>query len=310
MGQRRLEVDDRPAAGSEVAGDGREDRLLALHRVQAVLALVVGDEREPVGLAVLLGCNEDGVDVARGGIGVLVQLAVLQIQRPDVEDLAVARDLRLDGIGRIDGSRREHDRAVVDELRAALVVRAERHLRLLSRRKVEPEQLVVGADPLQMQEAVPVGGVDGRVVRQRVLGQVRDLVGVEFDPVDVAHGPRQRREDDAAAVGGEVGRLRLVDHVQVDDLLDFARHDVLDHQRLVLVLAHEVRQVVAVRRPRQPGHGVPPQSEHGDVLEPEILIEPFGQVPDNLAGARRDQHDVELPVLAVEGRRRDHLAGG
>ena len=40
---------------------------------------------------------------AGDGIGVLPQFAVLQIQRPDVEDVAVARDVRVDwlvGIGR------------------------------------------------------------------------------------------------------------------------------------------------------------------------------------------------------------------
>ena len=68
--------------------------------------------------------------------------------------------------------------------------------------------------------------------------------------------------------------------------------------------------MVAVRRPRHPGHGVEPQPEQRDVLEPEILIEAFGQIPDDVAGARRHQHDVDLPVLAVEGDGRNHLAGG
>ncbi len=56
--------------------------------------------------------------VAAERVGVLAQLAGLQIERPDVVDVAVLRDLGLERHGRIGRGRREHDRVVVDELRA------------------------------------------------------------------------------------------------------------------------------------------------------------------------------------------------
>ena len=108
---------------------------LARQRVDAVLALVVGDEGD---LGRLLIAQHDRRDVAGQRVRVLLQLATLQVQRPDVVDVAVARHFRIDRLIRIDRGRGEHDRVGVDELRAAIVVRAERDLGLLRRCRDRP----------------------------------------------------------------------------------------------------------------------------------------------------------------------------
>ena len=144
------------------AGDGVQ-RFLARQRVDAVLALVVGHERDLRGLLI---AQHDRRDVAGQRVRVLLQLAVLQVQRPDVVDVPVARDFRVDRLVRIDRRRREHDGVVVDELRAAVVVRAERDLRLLAAREVEPEQLVVAADAREIDDRLAVGRVGRRVVAE------------------------------------------------------------------------------------------------------------------------------------------------
>ena len=102
-------------------------RLLARQRVDAVLALVVGDKRDPL---LLRFVEHDRRDVAGERIGELLQLTGLHVERPDVVDVAVARDLGIDRLVRIDRRRREHQRVVVDELGPAVVVGAERELRL------------------------------------------------------------------------------------------------------------------------------------------------------------------------------------
>ena len=56
------------------------------------------------------------------------QLAVLQVERPDVVDVAVARDVGIDRLVRIGRRRREHQRVLIDELRRRIVMRAERQL--------------------------------------------------------------------------------------------------------------------------------------------------------------------------------------
>ena len=94
---RRLEVDDRPWRAEIGAGHGRDGRL-ARERVDAVFTLVVGDEGN---LCRLLIVQDDGRDVAGQRVRVLLQLACLQAQRPDVVDVAVAGDFRVDRLVRI-----------------------------------------------------------------------------------------------------------------------------------------------------------------------------------------------------------------
>ena len=74
-------------------------------------------------------------------VGVLPQLVGLQVERPDVVDVAVARDLGVERLIRVGRGRREHQRVGVDELRPAVVVRAERELRLLAGGQVSRNSL-------------------------------------------------------------------------------------------------------------------------------------------------------------------------
>ncbi len=58
--------------------------------------------------------------------------------------------------------------------------RAERELGLLPRLEVESEQLVVTADTLEVQNALSVWRENWRVIRELILGQIRDLLGVQM----------------------------------------------------------------------------------------------------------------------------------
>ena len=126
--QRCLEVDHR--SGRAEVGRGRgDDRVAALERVQFVVALVVADERHL--RRIVAAVQQDGRGVAAHRVGELAQLAVLEAQRPDVVDGAVAGDVGVDRLRRVGGRRREDDRVLIHELRRRVVVRAERDLRLL-----------------------------------------------------------------------------------------------------------------------------------------------------------------------------------
>ena len=114
--QRRLEVDDR-AWRAEIGAGHRVDRLIAVERVDAVFTFVIGDERDLGGALLVL--QDDRRDVRGQRVGVLPQLAGLQAQRPDVVDVAVARDLGLDRLVRVGGGGRKDQRVLVEELRAA-----------------------------------------------------------------------------------------------------------------------------------------------------------------------------------------------
>ena len=198
MLQRRLEVDDLLAGRAEVRARRRVQRLLALERVDAELALVIADEGDLVGLAFV---QDDRIPVAAEDVGVLPELAALLIERPDVEDVAVLRDVGLERHCRIGRRRREHQRVVVEELRRRLVLRAEGELRLLLRVEIEPEQLLVAADAHVVDDELAVRRVDRRRIGERVIGQVGDLARLEIDGVDVADGAAQRGERHRRAVG-------------------------------------------------------------------------------------------------------------
>ena len=128
VGERRLEVDDRPGR-AEVVGRHRGDLVLAIEDVETVVALQIGDKRQPHAAAV---AQHHRRQVAGQRIRVLLQLVGLEVQRPQVVDLPVARDVRIDRFGRVHRRRREHQRVGVPELRAALVVGAERDLLLVA----------------------------------------------------------------------------------------------------------------------------------------------------------------------------------
>ena len=305
MLQRRLEVDDF-GRRAEVGARGRVQRLLPLERVDAVLALVVADERDPVRLAVV---QHDRRPVAAERVGVLPQLARLQIERPDVVDVAVARDVGLERHRRIGRRRREHDRVIVDELRGGLVLRAEGELRLLLGVDVEPPQLVVAADAHVIDDVRAVGRVHRRRVGELVVGQIDDRLRLQIDRVDIADAAAQRVEHNRPAVGREVRRLGLVDRRHRGPQLDIAREHVLDDERPLLLGAHEVREPIAPRRPRHPRH-LEPLAHEDDVIEAHVLVEAAREVADDRAVLGRQQDHVELAVFSIHGRDRHQIARG
>ena len=71
----------------------------------------------------------------------------------------------------------------------------------------------------------------------------------EVDDEDVAGAALQRGKGDAASVGRDVGRLRIIDRPHVDALLDLPGEDVLDDERSRLLGADEIGEAVAVGRP-------------------------------------------------------------
>ena len=248
VGQRRLKVDQR-ARTTEIGSVGRIERLVVLDGMESVLRSEVGDEADAGEVGVLVRREDDRVDDPGRVVGELMQRAVLQIQRPEVEDLPVAGGIGIDRLRRIDGSRREHDGAFVEKLPAGFVVGSERQLTALPGFPIDPEQLVVAADPRQVDDGAAIRRIERSVVGQRAVGEVRDLPGLQVDLVDVTHCAVERGEDHRPSVGREVRRFRFVDHVEVDQLLDLARDDVLNGECLALAVAHDVGESIAVRRP-------------------------------------------------------------
>ena len=96
--------------------------------------------------------------------------------------------------------------------------------------------------------------------------------------------------------------------LHVDARLDLGREHVLDDERLVFLLLHEIRDAVANGRPRHPGHHVA-EARVREVLEPAIDIEAGGQVAHDRAVFGRHENDVELLVATVAGRHGDEVAG-
>ena len=153
VAERRLERDDR----SRLAEVGRRrlgDRLASFERMQLVLGLVVADEPDPGPLTTVV--DGDRIQVAADGVRVLAQLARLQAERPDVVDVAVPRHLGVDGLGRVGRGRGEDQRVRVKELGGAIVVRAERDLRLAAGLQIESEQLLVLADAREVDDRAAV----------------------------------------------------------------------------------------------------------------------------------------------------------
>ncbi len=304
MLERGLEVDD-GGRRSEVGRRGRVERFLAFERVQRVVALVVADERDPVCLSLV---QHDGRPVAAHGVRVLAQLAVFEIERPDVVDVPVLRDVRFERHIRIRRGRREDDRVIVDELRVGFVHRAERDLRLLLRVEIEPEELLVSADAGVVDDVFAVGRVRGREVGEAVVGEVGDFLRREADGVDVTHRLAERRERDRLAVRRKRRRLGFVDRRHRNPIFNFLREHVLDEQRPLLFCSHEVGQPIALGRPRHPRH-LRPLAVLDDVIEPHVLVETPGEVPDDRSVFARDQNDVDLAVLAVERHHGQQVAG-
>ena len=231
-------------------------------------------------------------------------VAGVQVERPDVVDVAVLRDLGIDRRCGVGGRRGEDDRVIVDELGRGLIVRAEGDLRLPLRGEIHPEQLLIAADAGVVDDELAVGRV-GRPVIEEVVGrEVDHLERLQIHRVDVADAAAQRRKRDQPAVGRETGRFGLVHRPHRHPHFDFPRQHVLHDQRTLLLGAHEVGQAIPFGRPRHPVHGHPIDVHRDEVREPQVLVEPFRQVAHDRPVLRRQEHDVVLAILAVAGDRR------
>ena len=137
---------------------------------------------------------------------------------------------------------------------------------------------------------LPSGAQAGAVVAELIVGDVLDLAAREVDGEDVGRR-RCAAPANATVLPSGLNRRRLghVDRLHVDALLDFSRQHVLQDERLLLFLAHEVRDAVAGRRPGHPRHGVAAEAAgRRDVLVAEVRVEAAGQVADDLAVLGRD----------------------
>ena len=240
-----------------------------------------------------------GVEVAADGIGVLPQLAVLQIERPDVVDLAVARHVRIDRLRGIGGGRREDQRVGIQELRRGIVVRPERQLCLLAGGHVDAEQLLVAADACDVDDGPAIRRPGGRGIGERVLGDVGDLLRLQVANEDVSRPVLKRGEGDLPSVRREVGGLGVVHQASIEALLDLAGQDVLNDQRSGLLRAREIRQAISGARPREPRHRDPAATRCDDELEAEALIEALGEVAHDAAVVSGDEQDVALAIARV-----------
>ena len=254
--------------------------------------------------------QHDGRGIAAHRIGVLPELAVFQVERPDVVDGAVARHLRIDRLRRVGGGGREDERVLVHELRRRVVVGAEGELRLLAGVDVEAEQLLVAADARHVDDVLAVGRPRGAGIAEVVLRQVGDHARLQIEHEDVADAAFERGEDHATAVGRNVRRLRFVERPHVEPVFDLAGDDVLQDERARLLGAHEVAEPIARGRPRHPGHRVPASAGRDEELVAVRLVEPLGQVADDAAVLAGHQHDVGFLILAVTGDHRDEVARG
>ena len=296
--------------GAPKSDDGRGvQRLLPLERVDAVLALVVADERDPVRLAVV---QHDRRPVAAERVGVLLQLAVLQVERPDVVDVAVlarppARAARSGSVAVDENTMR----VVVDELRRRFVVRAEGELRLLLGVEIEPEQLLVAADARVVDDELAVGRV-GRRRSRRSRRSVRLVIclGVEIDREDVADRRCAAPANAIVRPSGEKAGDSGSSTVFIGDALLRSSASARSGRS-----ASAPSRCARSRRAGRPSATTTSTASSLTARpaatmwsKPMSLSKPLRQVADDRAVLRREQDDVELPILAVDGDRGDQIA--
>ena len=126
---RRLEIDDR-SRRAEIGRRHGLHRLLHIEGMHAVVALVIRDKGQP---RLAAGFRQHHrVHDAAERVRILLQLAVFQAQRPEIEDVAVARHVGREGNGGIGGRRRKNQHVLIEKFRAGFILRAERQLRLLA----------------------------------------------------------------------------------------------------------------------------------------------------------------------------------
>ena len=251
----------------------RVQRLLALERVDAVVALVVGDEGDPAARPPSFSTIGETLPPSAS-----VYCCSSPLLRSSVQMLKMLPFLATSGSSGTAGSVAVDEKTIVwssTNCAARLVVRAEGELRLLLRVEVEPEQLLVAADARVVDEELAVGRVGRPVVEEIVGREVDDLLRCRDRPCRCRRcrraAPRTRPCRPSGEKLGDSGSS--TDFIGTRDF-DLARQHVLDDERAFLLGADEVGEPVALRRPRHPRHRVEPVAELHDVVEPVVLVEP------------------------------------
>ena len=72
-------------------------------------------------------------------------------------------------------------------------------------------------------------------------------MGSKVNLVDVTNPAVECGEHDCLSIRGKVRGLGLINHVEVDQLLNFLCNDILNDKGFVLAFSNHVSQMVAVR---------------------------------------------------------------
>ena len=291
VGDVGLEVHEALGRGPDVLLDLLH-RLRRVLRVELVLALVVGHEREAVAAR---GLQRGRGHRAAEHVGVLRDRAGAEVEAPQVRDVLVlvrgVVDLRPVG--------REVGRLVVE--------RPEGQLGLLRRvGEGEGVELPVAADPPLVDDGLPVRRHLRVVVGVLVVRQVRDGARLEVEPPDVGDALLQGLEEHRAPVGQDARGLHLVErnaHLLADRAVEHREQE----EAAALAGAPEEADVVALRIEGERAAG------HELAVDREALpraVEAAREVLDDVPVLRRDEHDVGLALVAVRRHDGGDLAGG
>ena len=263
-------MEGRPRLGLDRGGGehgllGGVQRTIRRRREEAPVALVVRGKDHA--LTVVLACEDDRSEASTDDVGVLQQVAALEIERVDVVGGEVRRIgwrgvalppglvfVRLEDLGRVDDVaagllvRGEEDPlSVRAEPRIGVVPAARGELVAFLRvADVEAEQLCVGIDRRRVDDRLAVRREDRRAVEEAVVGQVRDAPALDVVEIDVRVVVDDTGERDHLAVG-RVARREL--------LLDVHRHrlddrscDRVDHQQIAAALVFDEQRDLVPRR--------------------------------------------------------------
>ena len=327
---RRLE--GRPRLGLQRRGGER-------HLLRGVKGLVRGrGEKLPVlfvvrrehhPLAVVLAGEDHRREAAAHHVGVLQQVAGLEVERVDVVRGEVGRIGRRRvalALGLVLGFFQDVRRLL--HVAAGLAVRGVEDALAIGREpgvdvvplaagelvalgrlgQIQLEQLGVAADHRRVDQPLAVGGEDGRAVEEMVVGQVRHRAGRGVVEEDVRLAAAERGEGDGLAVG-RIGGIELLLRVgQRHVALDGAGQHVDEHQVAAALLLHEERDLIAARRE---GHVASHHRTGGQRLHDRILVlarVAAGEVAHHHALGDVEERDVR--VFLVRHHRRQQIAGG